>query len=49
MATYEVKIRLNGSVKFITVEANDSSRARQIVEAQFAGSKITILETHRVS
>jgi len=48
MATYEVKIRLNGSVSTITIQANDSNRARQFVRAQFAGSNLTIIQTRRV-
>jgi hypothetical protein len=49
MATYEVKIRLNGSVTKITILASDSNRARQFVRAQFAGSNMTIIDTRRIS
>jgi hypothetical protein len=46
--TYAVRIRLNGTVSLVTVYASDSSRARMIVRAQYAGAPITILHTERV-
>lgn len=49
MSSYRVTVRLNGTITYITVPANDSARTRQIVAAQFAGAKITILETRRVA
>jgi len=48
LPSYAVRIRLNGTVSVVTVQATDSSRARMLVRAQYAGAGITILGTERI-
>jgi hypothetical protein len=47
MYTFEVKIRLDGRVSYVQVNASDSAHARKLVQAQYGGA-VTILETKRV-
>lgn len=48
MHTYEVKLRLEGRVSYIEVQARDAAHVRLLVAAQF-GSAVTVLQTTRVS
>ncbi len=43
MRTYLVKIRLNGSVSWVEVQANDGGHAKKLVQAQY-GNSVDILE-----
>jgi hypothetical protein len=47
MHTFEVKIRLSGTVSYVEVRARDSAHARKLVNAQY-GSAVTILQTKRL-
>jgi hypothetical protein len=47
MHTYEVKIRLDGRVSYVQVQASDSAHARRLVQAQF-GYSVTVLQTERL-
>ncbi|MFN9850586.1 MAG: hypothetical protein ACK57P_02095 [Planctomycetota bacterium] len=47
MYSFEVKIRLDGRVSYVQVNASDSAHARKLVQAQYGGA-VTILETKRV-
>jgi len=46
MYTFEVKIRLDGSVSYVSVNARDSAQVRRLVDAQYGG-RVTILQTKR--
>jgi len=46
MTAYEVKIRLNGSVSYVTVNANSAGQAKQLVLAQFGG-QVDVLSVQR--
>ncbi|MGY8770402.1 MAG: hypothetical protein ACKVH8_18455 [Pirellulales bacterium] len=48
MYTYEVKIRLAGSVSYVKVNARDSAQARKLVQAQYSNG-VTILQTKKIS
>lgn len=48
MREYSVKIRLNGSLSYVTVRASSSGKAREFVQAQYAGSSVTVLEVKPV-
>jgi hypothetical protein len=43
---YEVKIRINGYVSYVSVTANSVSQAHQFARAQYGGN-VTILGTIR--
>ena len=43
MRTYQVKIRLKGSVSWVEVQANDGGHAKALVRAQY-GDSVDILE-----
>lgn len=45
--TYEVRIRLDGRVSTVRVQANDAGHAKKLVQAQF-GDKATVLSAKRV-
>jgi len=45
--TYEVRIRLGGTVSKVRVEAHDAGHAKKLVRAQY-GPKVTILSTKRI-
>lgn len=45
--TYEVRIRLDGRVSTVRVQAADAGQAKKLVQAQF-GDKATVLSTKRV-
>jgi hypothetical protein len=45
--TYEVRIRLDGRVTTVRVEASDAGHAKKLVRAQF-GDKVTVLSAKRV-
>jgi len=47
MYTYEVKIRLDGRISYVTVTAGDAGHAKKLVEAQDGGS-VTVLQTRRL-
>lgn len=47
MYTFEVKIRLDGRVSKVQVQASDSAHAKKLVQAQY-GSKVTVLQTKRL-
>ena len=38
MAPYSVKIRVNGAISYVTVNANSAGQGKQIVMAQCGGS-----------
>ena len=48
MREYSVKIRLNGSLSYVTVRASSSGKANEFVQAQYAGSSVTVLEVKPV-
>ena len=45
--TYEVRIRLDGRVSTVRVQANDGGHAKKLVKAQY-GEKVTVLSAKRV-
>lgn len=45
--TYEVRIRLNGRVSTVRVQASSAGHAKQLVQAQY-GDKVTVLGTKKV-
>jgi hypothetical protein len=47
MHTFEVKIRLEGRVSYVEVEARDAAHARLLVRTQY-GDAVTILQTTRL-
>lgn len=47
MYTFDVKIRLAGSVSYVEVTARDSAQARKLIQAQY-GITVTILQTKRL-
>lgn len=47
MYTFEVKIRLGGSVSYVRINARDSAQARRLVDAMYGG-RVTILQTKRI-
>ena len=47
MYTFEVKIRLAGSVSYVEITARDSGHARKLVQAQY-GNDVTVLQTKRL-
>ena len=47
MYTFEVKIRLAGSVSYVEVTARDSAQARKLIQAKY-GNAVTILQTKRL-
>ena len=48
MYTFEVKIRLDGRVSKVQVQASDSAHAKKLVQVQY-GSKVTGLQTNGLS
>ena len=47
MHTYEVKIRLDSRISYVTLSASDAGHARRLVEAQF-GHQVTVLQVKRL-
>ena len=47
MKIYRLKIRLNGSISYVEVQASDTGRAKAFVRAQY-GVSIDILEACNV-
>ena len=47
MHTFEVKIRLEGRVSYITVDAPDAAHARLLIQTQY-GDAVTVLQTTRL-
>lgn len=45
--TYEVRIRISGTVSKVRVEAHDAGHAKKLVRAQY-GPKVAILSTKRI-
>lgn len=45
--TYEVRIRLDGRVSTIRVQAADAGHAKKLVQAQY-GDKVTVLSAKKV-
>lgn len=45
--TYEVRIRLDGRVSTVRVQANDGGHAKKLVKAEY-GEKVTVLSAKRV-
>ncbi len=45
--TYEVRIRLDGRVSTVRVQAKDGGHAKKLVKAQY-GEKVTVLSAKRV-
>lgn len=48
MAQYEFKIRVNGITTVVRETANDSSQARRLIEAKYAGQRVNILSSRRL-
>jgi len=48
MREYEVRIRYQGSVTHVKVEARDNSHAKALVRLQF-GNQVTVLEARPIS
>jgi hypothetical protein len=46
MTPYNVKIRFNGVISFITVNANSAGQAKQLVLAQYGG-QVDVLSVSR--
>ncbi|MFM7292350.1 MAG: hypothetical protein ACKO6B_14125 [Planctomycetia bacterium] len=46
MTTYSVKIRFNGSVSYVTVNASSGGQAKALVAAQYGG-QVDVLEVKR--
>jgi hypothetical protein len=46
MTPYTVKIRFNGSISYVTVNANSAGQAKQLVLAQYGGS-VDVLSAER--
>ena len=46
MHPYSVKIRLNGSISYVTVNANSAGQAKQLVIAQY-GDAVDVLSVQR--
>jgi hypothetical protein len=46
MTPYSVKIRFNGSVSYVTVNANSAGQAKQLVLAQYGG-QVDVLSVSR--
>jgi len=46
MHPYSVKIRFNGSVSYVTVNANSGGQAKQLVIAQYGG-QVDVLSAQR--
>jgi hypothetical protein len=46
MHPYSVKIRLNGAISYVTVNANSAGQAKQLVIAQF-GDSVDVLSVTR--
>ena len=38
--TYEARIRVNGKVSKVTVQASDAGQAKKLVEMQFSGATV---------
>jgi hypothetical protein len=47
MTAYRVKIRFNGSVSHVTVNASSAGIAKQLVQAQY-GPAVTVLSVQRM-
>lgn len=47
MHQYVCKVNVNGRSTRVTVTANSAGHARQLVEAQYAGQRVTVLETKK--
>lgn len=45
--TYEVRIRLDGTVSTVRVQARDAGHAKKLVQAQY-GPQVTVLSTKRI-
>jgi len=48
MRQYEVRIRFQGSVTHVQVEARDNAHAKALVKAQY-NDKVTVLEARPIS
>jgi len=48
MRLYEVRVRFQGSVTHVQVEARDSSHAKALVKAQF-DDKVVVMEARPIS
>ena len=48
MPQYKVVFRVNGSRSETVVSANSSTAARKLIEAQYAGQKVSIISVTRV-
>lgn len=46
MHPYTVKIRFNGSISYVTVNANSAGQAKQLVIAQYGG-QVDVLGAER--
>jgi hypothetical protein len=47
MTAYRVKIRFNGSISYVTVNANSAGIAKQLVQAQY-GPAVAVLSVQRM-
>ncbi len=47
MTAYNVKIRFNGSISYVTVNASSSGVAKRLVQAQY-GPAVTVLSVQRM-
>ncbi len=46
MTSYSVKIRLNGAISYVSVNANSAGQAKQLVLAQYGG-QVDVLSVSR--
>jgi len=46
MTAYNVKIRFNGTISYVTVNANSAGQAKQLVLAQYGG-QVDVLSVER--
>lgn len=46
MTSYSVKIRLNGAISYVTVNASSAGQAKQLVLAQYGG-QVDVLSVQR--
>lgn len=47
MSLYEVRIRFEGAVSTVQVQARDGSQAKRLVKIQY-GEKVVVLEARRI-
>ncbi len=47
MTAYRVKIRFNGSISYVTVNASSAGIAKQLVQAQY-GPAVNVLSVQRL-